>query len=482
MKLEHSALLHTQCYINGNWVDGANGTIAVDNPATGELIASVPNLGAKETRQAIDCAQAALPAWRARAAAERAALLMQWYQLIKSHRQDLARIMTAEQGKPLTEALGEVDYGASFVKWYAEEAVRVYGETIPAPRTDQRIWVIRQPVGVCALITPWNFPLAMITRKAAPALAAGCTLISRPASLTPLTALALAELAHQAGFPAGVFNVISGDSGPIGAELTSNEMVRKLSFTGSTAVGRKLLAQCAGSVKKVSMELGGNAPFIVFDDADLDAAVEGIMASKFRNTGQTCVCANRIYVQRSVYQEFADRLVGRVADLLVGPGDEAGVNQGPLINSDALEKVEEHIADATSKGAALLCGGKRHVRGGLFFEPSVLSHCRGDMLVAQEETFGPVAPLFAFEDETDVLTQANATEVGLAAYFYSRDMGRIMRIAEGLEVGMVGVNAGIISTAVAPFGGVKQSGIGREGGRQGLLEYLEEKYILLGGI
>lgn len=483
MHLNNASLLRQQAFIGGQWLDADSaGQIEVRNPASNEIVGSVPNMGAAETRRAISAATQAFAGWKSTAADERSDLLLAWYQLILDNADDLAAIMTTEQGKPLTEAKGEVVYGASFLKWYAEEARRIYGETIPAKTPDQRILVIRQPVGVCATITPWNFPIAMITRKAAPALAAGCTLVSRPTSLTPLSALALAALAEEAGFPKGVINILTGDSAPIGDELTSNPDVRKLSFTGSTAVGRKLMAQCAPTIKNLSMELGGNAPFIVFDDADLDAAVEGVMISKFRNTGQTCVCANRIYVQSTVIDEFSKRLAKRIAQLKVGAGDQPGIEQGPLINEDALAKVEEHIQDAERKGAKILVGGKRHPDGGLFYTPTLLTDCSAEMLIASEETFGPVAPLFPFENEEEALRLANATEVGLAGYFYSRDMARIMRVAENLEVGMVGVNSGLVSNAAAPFGGVKQSGIGREGGRQGISEYLEEKYILLAGL
>lgn len=483
MKLNRPSLLRQQAFIDGKWLDAdSQKQIEVRNPANGELVASVPNMGESETRRAISAASTAFTSWKSASADERSELLMAWYQLIMENADDLATIMTAEQGKPLSEAKGEVAYGASFLKWYAEEARRIYGETIPAKSADQRILVLRQPVGVCATITPWNFPIAMITRKAAPALAAGCTLISRPASLTPLSALALAALAEEAGIPPGVVNFLTGDSAAIGGELTSNPEVRKLSFTGSTDVGRKLMAQCAPTIKNISMELGGNAPFLVFDDADLDDAVEGVMVSKFRNTGQTCVCANRIYVQKSVLKEFSERLAERITKLKVGRGDQEGVEQGPLINQAAIDKVEEHIQDAKAKGAQVVVGGHPDQLGGLFYTPTLLTDCTAEMLIAKEETFGPVAPLFPFEDEEEALRLANASEVGLAGYFYSRDMARIMRVAEGMEVGMVGVNSGLVSNAAAPFGGVKQSGIGREGGHQGIDEYLEEKYILLAGI
>lgn len=483
MQLKRASLLRQQAFINGHWQDADSAChIDVYNPANGELIGRAPNMGKEETRRAIEAASQAFSTWKTTTADERSELLLNWYELILENTDDLAEIMTAEQGKPLAEAKGEVAYGASFLKWYAEEARRIYGETIPSKSPDQRILVIRQPVGVCATITPWNFPIAMITRKAAPALAAGCTLVSRPASLTPLSALALAVLAEEAGFPKGVINILTGDSSTIGGELCSNKDVRKLSFTGSTNVGRKLMAQCASTVKNISMELGGNAPFIVFDDADLDAAVDGVIVSKFRNTGQTCVCANRIYVQKAVIHEFAERLSKRISELRVGPGDQEDVDQGPLINQSALDKVEEHIRDAKDKGAKVLLGGQPDAQGGLFYTPTLLTDCSADMLIASEETFGPVAPLFPFDDEADALRLANASEVGLAGYFYSKDMARIMRVAESLEVGMVGVNSGLVSNAAAPFGGVKQSGIGREGGHQGINEYLEEKYILLAGL
>lgn len=482
MKLQDQNLLRQQCYLNGQWVGGENNTatIAVTNPADGSVIAQVPRLGASETRSTIQAADAAWPAWRAKTAKERAAVLRRWFDLMNQHADDLALLMTTEQGKPLAEAKGEVAYAASFVEWFAEEAKRAYGETIPPVAADKRMLVIKQPIGVCAAITPWNFPAAMITRKVAPALAAGCTVVVKPAEQTPLTALALAELAHRAGFPAGVFNVITGDPVTIGGELTANPTVRKLSFTGSTEVGRLLMGQCAPSLKKLSLELGGNAPFIVFDDADLDAAVEGAMISKYRNTGQTCVCANRLLVQDGVYEAFAAKLAAKVAGLKVGLGTETGVTQGPLIDTDALAKVEAHIADAVAKGARLLAGGQRHEKGGTFFQPTVLADVTPEMRVAQEETFGPVAPLFRFKTEAEAIALANATEFGLASYFYSRDIGRIFRVGEALEYGMVGVNTGLISNEVAPFGGIKQSGLGREGSKYGLEEYLEVKYLCLG--
>jgi succinate-semialdehyde dehydrogenase/glutarate-semialdehyde dehydrogenase len=445
-------------------------------------VGSVPSLSAAETREAIMAVDRALAGWRRMTARERSATLMKWYDLMMAHQEDLAVILTSEQGKPLSEARGEIAYAASFVQWFAEEAKRVYGDTIPAASTDQRILVIRQPVGVCAAVTPWNFPAAMITRKAAPALAAGCTMVVKPASQTPLTALALAELARRAGIPKGVLNVVTGSAAVIGKELTSSPTVRKLSFTGSTEVGRQLMAECAENIKKVSLELGGNAPFIVFDDADLDKAVEGAMISKYRNSGQTCVCANRLFVQEGVYDEFARRLVAAVETLKVGSGLEPDVQQGPLIDQAALEKVSHHIDDALAGGATLLTGGKPHALGGTFFQPTVLTNVNAGMSVAVNETFGPVAPLIRFEHEADVIRMANDTPFGLAAYFCARDMGRIFRVAEALEYGMVGINTGLISTEVAPFGGVKQSGIGREGSRYGIDEYVEMKYLCLAGI
>jgi succinate-semialdehyde dehydrogenase/glutarate-semialdehyde dehydrogenase len=455
----------------------------VRNPATGEDLARVPDMGATETRRAIEAANAAWPAWRALTAKQRGAILRAWNDLIVANADDLALLMTSEQGKPLAEARGEVLYGASFVEWFAEEAKRTYGEVIPQTISGQRLLVLKQPIGVCAAITPWNFPCAMITRKVAPALAAGCPVVVKPAEQTPLTALALAVLAERAGFPPGVFNLVTGSavSAPqIGGELTSNPIVRKLSFTGSTEVGRLLMAQCAPTLKKISLELGGNAPFIVFDDADVDAAVAGAMASKYRNAGQTCVCANRLLVQAGIYEEFAAKLAAEVAKLKVGAGTTAGVTQGPLIDAQALEKVEAHVADAVSQGARVLAGGKRHAMGGTFFEPTVLADVTPAMRCAREETFGPVAPLFKFHDEAEAIALANATEYGLAGYFYARDLGRVWRVAEALEYGMVGVNVGLIANEVAPFGGVKQSGIGREGSRHGIEEYLETKYVCLG--
>jgi succinate-semialdehyde dehydrogenase/glutarate-semialdehyde dehydrogenase len=481
--LQDPRLFRQACYINGAWVDASpQGSIEVDNPATGETIGTVPKLGRAETRSAIDAAARAFPAWRRKPAKERAAIMRRWFDLMMANQDDLAKLMTTEQGKPLAESSGEVAYAASFLEWFGEEAKRVYGDTIPAPQPDKRIVVIKEPIGVVACITPWNFPLAMITRKAGPAIAAGCTVVLKPASQTPFSALALAELAERAGVPTGVFNVITGSAAEIGAELTSNRAVRKVSFTGSTEIGKLLMAQSASTVKKLSLELGGNAPFIVFEDADLGAAVEGAIASKYRNTGQTCVCANRLLVQDAVYDEFAAKLAEAVKKLKPAPGMDAGATQGPLIDDRAVEKVESHIADATSKGAKVLVGGKRHALGGRFFEPTILTEVTPEMAVAREETFGPVAPLFRFAGEADAIALANDTEFGLAAYFYGRDVGRIWRVAEALEYGIVGINTGIISTEVAPFGGVKESGLGREGSKYGLEEFLEIKYLCLGGI
>src|SRR5687767_10085108 len=483
VSLTDSSLFRQSCYVDGGWMDAASGaSVAVDNPASGEIVGTVPKFGAAETRKAIEAANRAFPEWRKKTAKERAAVLRRWYELMLQHQEDLARLMTTEQGKPLVESRGEVLYAASFLEWFAEEAKRVYGDTIPGHQADKRIVVIKQPIGVVACITPWNFPLAMITRKAGPAIASGCTVVLKPASQTPFSALALAELAERAGIPKGVFNVVTGSAGDIGSELTSNPIVKKLSFTGSTEVGKLLMAQCAQTVKKVSLELGGNAPFIVFDDADLDAAVEGAMASKYRNTGQTCVCVNRIYVQDSVYDAFAQKLTAAVEKLNPANGLEIGATQGPLIDDKAVLKVEEHISDATSKGAKIVAGGKRHAKGGRFFEPTVLTGVTSSMLVAKEETFGPVAPLFRFQTEDEAVAQANDTEFGLDAYFYGRDVARVFRVAEALESGMVGINTGLISTEVAPFGGVKESGLGREGSKYGIEEYLEIKYLCLGGI
>jgi succinate-semialdehyde dehydrogenase / glutarate-semialdehyde dehydrogenase len=474
-------LFREACYVNGQWIPAASGaTIAVDDPATGDVIGTVPKCGRAETRQAIDAAAAAFPEWRARTGKERAIVLRKWYDLIMANQEDLARLMTLEQGKPLTESRGEVAYGASFLEWFGEEAKRTYGDTIPGHQRDKRIVVIKEPVGVVGCITPWNFPIAMITRKVGPALAAGCTVIAKPASQTPYSALALAVLGERAGVPKGVLNVVTGSAAEIGGELTANPTVRKISFTGSTEVGKVLMAQCAATVKKMSLELGGNAPFIVFDDADLDAAVEGAIISKYRNAGQTCVCANRLLVQASVYDDFAGRLTKAADKLKIGSGLEDGVTQGPLIDAAAIAKVESHIQDAVSKGATILTGGQRV--NDRFFKPTVLTGATRDMAVAREETFGPVAPLFKFETEADAIQLANATEFGLAAYFYGRDIARVWRVAEALEYGMVGINTGLISTEVAPFGGVKESGLGREGSKYGIEEYLEVKYLCMGGI
>jgi succinate-semialdehyde dehydrogenase/glutarate-semialdehyde dehydrogenase len=483
VQLSDPKLFRHSCYVNGSWVAASSGaTLAVDNPATGEIIGTVPKLGASETRDAIEAANRAFPEWRKKTAKERAAVLRRWYDLMLANQEDLARLMTIEQGKPLVESRGEVLYAAAFLEWFGEEAKRVYGDTIPGHQPDKRIVVIKQPIGVVACITPWNFPLAMITRKAGPAIAAGCTVVLKPASQTPFSALALAELAERAGVDKGVFNVVTGSASEIGNELTANPIVRKLSFTGSTTVGKVLMQQCAGTVKKISLELGGNAPFIVFDDADLDAAVEGAMASKYRNTGQTCVCVNRIYVQGRVYDAFAAKLAEAVKKLKPASGLEPGATQGPLIDDKAVAKVEEHIADALSKGARVVTGGRRHPLGGRFFEPTVLADVAPDAMMAREETFGPVAPLFRFETEDEAIGMANDTEFGLAAYFYGRDIRRVWRVAEALESGMVGINTGLISTEVAPFGGVKESGLGREGSKYGIEEFLEIKYLCLGGI
>ena len=481
LNLKDPSLLKQQCYLNGEWVSGSD-TMAVTNPATGEVIGTIPHLGQAETAKAIADANAAWPAWRKKTAKERSAILRKWFNLMMENQDDLAMILTAEQGKPLAEAKGEIAYGASYIEWFAEEGKRVYGENIPSHMADRRIMVTKEPIGVCVAITPWNFPNAMITRKAAPAMAAGCPMIVRPADLTPFSALAMAELAHRAGVPAGVFQVITGKSRVIGAEFTSNPTVRKLTFTGSTEVGRVLMEQCAPTVKKVSMELGGNAPFIVFDDADLDAAVDGAIASKYRNAGQTCVCANRLYVQDGVYDAFAEKLAIAVGKLKVGNGVEDGVTQGPMIDEKAMEKVEEHIADAVAKGATVKLGGKRHALGHSFFEPTILTNVTQNMAVAREETFGPLAPLFRFSTEEEVIGYANDTEFGLASYFFSRDIGRIFRVSEALEYGMVGVNSGLISTEIAPFGGVKQSGLGREGSKYGIEDYMTIKYTCLAGL
>jgi succinate-semialdehyde dehydrogenase/glutarate-semialdehyde dehydrogenase len=486
VQLKNPELLRAQAVIDGRWVDAQSGArFAVQDPADGSLIAWVPDMGAADTAAAIDAADRALGPWRSRTAKDRASVLRRWFELIVAHADDLALLMTREQGKPLAEARGEVLYGASFVEWFAEEGKRAYGEIVPTYAADRRIMVLKQPIGVCGAITPWNFPIAMITRKVAPALAAGCTVVAKPAEATPLSALALAVLAERAGVPAGVFNVITADAAhapAIGQTLCADSRVRKISFTGSTEVGRILLRQSADTVKKLSLELGGNAPFIVFDDADIDAAVEGALASKYRNAGQTCVCANRLYVQDGVYEAFARKLADRVAQFKVGPGIEPDVLIGPLIEPAALTKVEEHVADALAQGARVLVGGERHPRGGLFYTPTVLADVTQSMRVAREETFGPVAPLFRFHTEDEAIAMANATEFGLAAYFYARDVGRIFRVAEALESGMVCVNSGLLSTEVAPFGGVKQSGLGREGARHGLDEYLELKYLCLAGL
>src|SRR5437867_8303778 len=483
MKLQDEKLFRQRCYIDGEWVDALNrGTIPVTNPATGEVLGSVPRMGAEETRQAIEAADRALPGWRGKTAKERAQILRRWFDLMMANQEDLATLMTAEQGKPLTESKGEIAYAAAFIEWFGEEGKRIYGDTIPAHGTDKRIVVIKEPIGVCAAITPWNFPAAMITRKSGPALAAGCTMVLKPATATPYSALAMAELGERAGITKGVFSVLTGSSAAIGGEVTSNPLVRKITFTGSTAVGKILLEQCSKTVKKTSMELGGNAPFIVFDDADLDAAVEGALASKYRNTGQTCVCANRLLIQDKVYDAFAAKLTEKVKALKVGNGMEPGVVQGPLIDKAAVEKVEEHISDALAKGAKLLTGGKRHALGGTFFEPTVLANVNTNMKVTREETFGPVAPLFRFKDEKEAIRLANDTEFGLASYFYGRDVNRVWRVAEALEYGIVGINTGIISTEVAPFGGVKESGMGREGSKYGIEDYLVVKYLCMGGV
>ena len=481
IKLKDQNLLKFQAFINNAWTNSLKGlSIPVTNPATGKIIGTVPDMGTDETLMAIDAANAAFPSWRAKTAKERAKILHRWFYLIMENQEDLALIMTMEQGKPLTESRGEIAYAASFIEWFAEEGKRTYGDVIPSHQTGTRIVVLKEPVGVCAAITPWNFPAAMITRKAGAALAAGCTMIVKPASQTPLSACALAELAYRAGFPPGVFNVITGASGPIAKELTSNPTVRKLTFTGSTQVGKLLMAQCAGTVKKLSLELGGNAPFIVFEDADLDQAIAGAISCKFRNTGQTCVCANRFLIQDIIYDQFAEKLTQAVSAMKVGPGDDPAVSQGPLIDMNAVEKVENHIADALAKGGKILIGGKRHRLGGTFFEPTVLTEADPSMLISQEETFGPVAALFRFSTENQALAMANDTRSGLASYVYTRDLGRTWRVAEALEYGMVGINTGIISTEIAPFGGMKESGIGREGSRYGIEEFIEVKYLCMG--
>jgi succinate-semialdehyde dehydrogenase/glutarate-semialdehyde dehydrogenase len=481
--LKDPSLFRQQGYIDGAWCDAdSKKTFDVDDPATGTMLGCVPDMGAAETRRAIDAAARAFASWRKVPAKQRAAILRKWHDLMMANADDLALLMTMEQGKPLPESKGEVGYAASFLEWFAEEAKRAYGDVIPTTAADRRYVVTKEPIGVVAAITPWNFPAAMITRKAGPAIAAGCTVVLKPSELTPFSALALAELAARAGLPKGVFNVVTGDAPSIGKELTGNPVVRKLGFTGSTEIGKLLMAQCAGTVKKVSLELGGNAPFIVFDDADLDAAVEGALASKYRNTGQTCVCANRFLVQDGIYDAFAAKFAAAAAKLNPAPGTEVGASQGPLIENAAVDKVERHIADALAKGATLLAGGKRHARGGRFFEPTVLANATAQMLVAREETFGPVAPLFRFKTDDEAIRMANDTEFGLAAYFYSRDIGRVWRVSEALEYGLIGVNAGVIATAEVPFGGMKESGIGREGSKYGIEEFMEIKYVCMGGL
>jgi len=481
VQLNDPKLFRQQAYIDGTWADADSGqTLMVNNPATGAIIGSVPKMGATETRRAIEAADKALPAWRALTAKERANKLRKWFDLMMANQEDLARLMTLEQGKPLTESRGEIAYAASFLEWFGEEAKRVYGDMIPGHQVDKRLMVLKQPIGVTAAITPWNFPSAMITRKAGPALAAGCTMVLKPASQTPYSALALAELAERAGIPKGVFSVVTGSAGEVGSELTGNSLVRKLTFTGSTEIGRRLMIECAKDIKKVSLELGGNAPFIVFDDADLDAAVEGALISKYRNNGQTCVCANRLYIQDGIYDAFVDKLTAAVAKLNIGNGLENGITTGPLIDAKAMAKVQEHIEDAVSKGARVVAGGKPHALGGTFFEPTVLVDVPRNAAVAKEETFGPLAPLFRFKDEADVIAMANDTEFGLASYFYARDLSRVFRVGEALEYGIVGVNTGIISNEVAPFGGIKASGLGREGSKYGIEDYLEIKYLCIG--
>ncbi len=480
LALKDPSLLKSQCYVNGQWV--GEGAAIVDNPATGEVLAKVPEMGAADATAAVEAAEAAFAPWARKLAKERSTILRKWFELIMANQEDLAQIMTAEQGKPLAEARGEVAYAASFVEFYAEEAKRIYGETIPSPFPNSRIIVQKQPIGVCAAITPWNFPAAMITRKCAPGLAAGCTFVVKPAPDTPLTALALAALAERAGMPGGVLNIVTGDAAAIGGVFTSHPAVRFVGFTGSTPVGKLLMRQAAETVKKVGLELGGNAPFIVFDDADLDAAVQGAVIAKYRNMGQTCVCTNRLYVQEGIHDRFVEKFAAEVIKLKVGNGAEVGVTQGPLINGRAVEKVERHVQDAVAKGAKVVVGGGRHALGRTFFEPTVLTGVTTKMLVTREETFGPVASVYKFKDEADVIAQANATQYGLASYFYTKDLGRAFRVAEALEYGMVGVNAAILGTEVAPFGGVKESGLGREGGRHGMEEFIEHKYVLLGGL
>ncbi|MGL4240632.1 MAG: NAD-dependent succinate-semialdehyde dehydrogenase [Beijerinckiaceae bacterium] len=480
LSLKDPALLKSQSFVNGQWVGG--GDTIVDNPATGEVIARVPHLGAKDATAAVEAAEAAFKPWAKKLAKERSAILRKWFDLIMANQEDIAQIMTAEQGKPIAEARGEVAYAASFVEFYAEEAKRIYGETIPSPFPNSRIIIQKQPIGVCAAITPWNFPAAMITRKCAPGLAAGCTFVVKPAPDTPLTALALAELAHRAGMPAGVLNIVTGDAAAIGGVFTSHPAVKFVGFTGSTPVGKLLMKQAAETVKKVGLELGGNAPFIVFDDADLDAAVQGAVIAKYRNMGQTCVCTNRLYVQDGIHDRFVEKFAAEVIKLKVGNGAEVGVMQGPLINGRAIEKVERHVQDAVAQGAKVVAGGKRHALGRTFFEPTVLTGVTTKMLVTTEETFGPVASIYRFKDEADVVAQANATQYGLASYFYTKDLGRAFRVADALEYGMVGINSAILGTEVAPFGGVKESGLGREGGKHGMDEFVEHKYVLVGGL
>ncbi len=483
LALKDAGLLRDACFVDGAWIAADDGkTITVDNPSTGDVVGTVPSMGANETRRAIEAANAAWPAWRAKTAKERATILRKWFELMMANQEDLATIMTAEQGKPMTESRGEIAYAASFIEWFAEEGRRIYGDTIPPHGADKRIIVLKQPIGVCAAITPWNFPAAMITRKAGPALAAGCTMVVKPASQTPLSALALGVLAERAGIPKGVFSVVTGSAAAIGGEMTSNPIVRKVTFTGSTETGKKLMAQSAATVKRTSMELGGNAPFIVFDDADIDAAVKGAMLSKYRNAGQTCVCANRLFAQDKIYDVFVTKLAEAAKAMKVGDGFEQGVNIGPLINKDAIDKVEQHVSDALAKGARVVTGGKPHALGRTFYQPTVLADATPDMLIFREETFGPVAPVFRFKTEEEAIRLANDTEFGLAAYFYGRDIGRIWRVAEALEYGIVGINEGIISTEIAPFGGVKESGNGREGSKYGIEDYLEIKYLCLGGV
>ncbi|WP_313950729.1 NADP-dependent succinate-semialdehyde dehydrogenase [Accumulibacter sp.] len=483
VKLADTTLLRQLCYINGEWAVADSGrTFPVTNPATGEQLATVPEAGAAETRRAIEAARVAQPAWRARTAGERAKVLRRWFELLLANQEDLAQLMTAEQGKPLAESRGEIAYAASFIEWFAEEGKRIYGDIVPPHHADKRVLVTKEPIGVCAAITPWNFPAAMITRKVGPALAAGCCVVLKPAEATPLSALALAELAERAGVPAGVFNVVTGDAPAIGGELCANPTVRKLSFTGSTEVGRILMQQCAPTIKKLSLELGGNAPFIVFDDADLDAAVQGAILSKYRNAGQTCVCANRLLVQEGVYDVFVDKLGAAVAGLRVGNGVDDGVTQGPLIDDAAIAKVEDMVLDAREKGARVVCGGKRHSLGGTWYEPTILANVTPAMRIAREEVFGPVAPVFKFTTESEAVAMANDTEFGLASYFYTENLARSMRVSSALEYGIVGVNTGLISTEVAPFGGMKSSGLGREGSKYGIEDYLEIKHVCIGGI